>query len=53
MWRNLGLLAAGYGIGRSFTHETLVQMSQHVLGVFGASFVAIGISLLVAWLPIC
>ena len=49
LWRNLGLLAAGYGIGRSFTHETLVQMSQHVLGVFGASFVAIGISLLVAW----
>ena len=49
LWRNLGLLAAGYGIGRSFTHETLVQMSQHVLGVFGASFVAIGISLVVAW----
>ena len=42
-------MAAGYGIGRSFTHDTLVQMSQHVAGVFGASFVAIGISLLVAW----
>ena len=49
LWRNLGLMAAGYGIGRSFTHDTLVQMSQHVAGVFGASFVAIGISLLVAW----
>ena len=49
LWRNLGLMAAGYGIGRSFTHDTLVQMSHHVAGVFGASFVAIGISLLVAW----
>ncbi len=45
----LALMAAGYGIGRSFTHDTLVQMSQHVAGVFGASFVAIGISLLVSW----
>ena len=49
MWRNLGLMVAGYGIGRSFTQDTLMQMSQHVVGVFGASFVAIGISLLVAW----
>ena len=49
LWRNLGLMVAGYGIGRSFTQDTLAQMSQHVMGVFGASLVAIGISVLVAW----
>ena len=48
-WRNAGLMVAGYGIGRDFTQDTLVRMSEQVVGVFGASFVAIGISLLVAW----
>ena len=48
-WRNAGLMVAGYGIGRSFTQETLIRMSEQVLGVFGASLVAIGISLVVAW----
>lgn len=27
-WRNLGLLVAGYGIGRNFTNETLVNLSH-------------------------
>jgi hypothetical protein len=49
LWRNLGLMAAGYGIGRSFTQDTLARLSEQMVGVFGASFVAIGISLLVAW----
>ena len=48
-WRNLGLMVAGYGIGRDFTQDTLLQMSQQLAGVFGASLLAIGISLLVAW----
>lgn len=48
-WRNAGLMVAGYGIGHDFTRETLVRMSEQLIGVFGASFVAIGISLLVAW----
>lgn len=48
-WRNAGLMVAGYGIGRDFTWDTLVRMSEQLIGVFGASFVAIGISLLVAW----
>ena len=48
-WRNAGLMVAGYGIGRDFTQDTLVRMSEQLAGVFGASFVAIGISLLVAW----
>ncbi len=48
-WRNLGLVVAGYGIGRDFTQDTLVRMSEQLAGVFGASFVAIGISLIVAW----
>lgn len=48
-WRNAGLMVAGYGIGRDFTQDTLVRMSEQMAGVFGASFVAIGISLLVAW----
>lgn len=38
LWRNLGLMVAGYGIGRSFTHDTLVQMSQHIAGVFWGIF---------------
>lgn len=48
-WRNAGLMVAGYGIGRDFTQDTLARMSEQIIGVFGASFVAIGISLLVAW----
>lgn len=48
-WRNAGLMVAGYGIGRDFTQDTLARMSEQIVGVFGASFVAIGISLLVAW----
>lgn len=49
LWRNLGLVVAGYGIGRDFTQDTLLRMSEQLVGVFGASFVAIGISLAVAW----
>ena len=37
LWRNLGLLAAGYGIGRSFTHDKLEQLSQHGAGILGTS----------------
>jgi len=49
-WRNTGLMIAGYGIGRDFTQETLVRMTEQIAGVFGASFLAIGISLAVAWI---
>ena len=35
LWRNLGLLAAGYGIGRSFTHETLVQIANLLSCIMG------------------
>lgn len=36
-WRNLGLLVAGYGIGRNFTNETLVNLSQQMAGVDGSA----------------
>lgn len=49
-WRNLGLLVAGYGIGRNFTNETLVNLSQQMAGVFSATLIAVGLSLFVAWL---
>lgn len=49
MWRNMGLIVAGYGIGRDFTQNTLLRMSEQMVGVFGAAFVAIGISIIVAW----
>ena len=48
-WRNMGLVVAGYGIGRDFTQDTMMRLLEQLIGVFGASFVAIGISLIVAW----
>ena len=49
LWRNLGLIVAGYGIGRDFTQDTLLRMSEQLAGVFGAAFVAIVISQFTAW----
>ena len=49
LWRNFGLVIAGYGIGRDFTQNTLIRMSEQVFGVFGAAFIAIGISVFTAW----
>lgn len=48
-WRNLGLCVAGYSIGRNFTQETLIHLSQQAVGVMGSTVVAVGLSLLVAW----
>ncbi len=49
LWRNFGLVIAGYGIGRDFTQNTLIRMSEQLAGVFGAAFIAIGISVFTAW----
>ncbi len=48
-WRNFGLMIAGYGIGRDFTQATLMRMSEQFAGVLGATFVALAISLVTAW----
>lgn len=48
-WRNLSLCVAGYGIGRNFTDETLAHLSQQAAGVVGATLIAVGLSLLIAW----
>ena len=48
-WRELGLCVAGYGIGRNFTADTLHELSLQAFGVFEATFVSVGASVIIAW----
>lgn len=48
-WRELGLLVAGYGIGRNFTAATWEQMTHQTFGVLEATWIAIAVAVLIAW----
>lgn len=48
-WRELGLLVAGYGIGRNFTAHTWEQMVQQSFGVLEATLIAVAVSVVIAW----
>lgn len=48
-WREIALVVAGYGIGRNFSMDTVQQLSTQMIGVFGATLIAIGVSVVVAW----
>ena len=48
-WRELGLLVAGYGIGRNFTADTWEKMTHQTFGVLEATLVAVAVAVLIAW----
>lgn len=48
-WRMVALCVAGYGIGRNFTPAALVQLQQQLVGVFGATFIALLCCVFIAW----
>lgn len=47
-WRLLALCVAGYGIGRNFTMDTWERMLSQTVGVFAATGISMGLSLLIA-----
>lgn len=48
-WRELGLLVAGYGIGRNFTADTWEKMTHQTFGVLEATLIAVAVAVLIAW----
>ena len=48
-WRELGLLVAGYGIGRNFTADTWEKMTLQTFGVLEATLIAVAVAVLIAW----
>ena len=50
IWRDYALLAAGYGIGRNFTMDTLHAVMLQSMGIFEACFCGLGFSILIAYI---
>lgn len=48
-WRELGLLVAGYGIGRNFTADTWDKLTHQTFGVMEATLLSVTVALVIAW----
>ena len=48
-WRNIMMTVAGYEIGRSCSYDTLIELSQQVIGVISATGSIIIVSIILAY----